>query len=229
MPYRDIPLWKKMPFVKLLIPFMAGIIIQWYFRLPLIVWQTIFFSSLSLFISFFSLPFFTRYKLATLNGLTILFIFTAFGAMLVWYNDIRNHDNWFEKFTKNNISFIITLEENPIEKTKSFKANAIVDYIIENDNANGANHANDANDTNGKIILYFAKDSLAAQLSNGSEIIFNNPLQEIKNTGNPGSFDYKRYCLFQQITHQAYLKSGNFVVLNRENDSFFSRLIDNIR
>ncbi|MEJ0103055.1 MAG: hypothetical protein WDO19_11050 [Bacteroidota bacterium] len=34
---------------------------------------------------------------------------------------------------------------------------------------------------------------------------------------------------FQQITHQAYLATGNFVVLNRKNEPFFSKLIDNIR
>ena len=55
----------------------------------------------------------------------------------------------------------------------------------------------------------------------GSEIIFSSPLQEIKNAGNPGGFDYKRYSLFQGITHQAFLKKGGFIVLDKKKQSLF--------
>ena len=215
-----VSLWKKAPFVKLLIPFIAGIIIQWYFQRSPIIWQFIFASSFILFISFFFLPFFSRYKLAVLNGLFVTIIFAAAGAILLSQNDIRNSSKWFEKFIQNKPSFVVTLGENPVEKAKSYKATAEVNYVIENRQEHTAA---------GKIILYFAKDSSSKQLHEGTKLIFNNSLQEIKNSGNPGSFDYKRYCLFQQITHQSYLKQGEFVVLNKENESLISKLINGIR
>ena len=199
---------------------MAGIAIQWYLQLPLLVWQIVFVCPLIIYIFFFYLPLFKRYKLALLNGLTASFLFMSVGAILAWNNDIRNDDQWFSKFIGNNPSFIVNLAENPIEKTKSFKANANVRYTI-----------NDGKQYNssGKLILYFSKDSFPAQIKEGSVIVLNKPLQEIKNSGNPGGFDYKRYCLFQQITHQVYLKPGEFVLLNEKNEPIVAKTINNIR
>ena len=99
---------------------------------------------------------------------------------------------------------VATLDETPVEKTKSFKANASISMMIEN----GKNIP-----VNGKVILYFKRDSLLPAMSYGSQLIIRKPLQEIKNSGNPGGFDYKRYCLFREITHQAYLKPDEFSVL----------------
>jgi competence protein ComEC len=53
-------------------------------------------------------------------------------------------------------------------------------------------------------------------LKYGSQVAIYKPLQEIKNSGNPGGFDYKRYSLFQGITHQVYLR--NSVSVGKEND-----------
>ena len=49
------------------------------------------------------------------------------------------------------------------------------------------------------------KKTAVYQLDYGSQLVISKPLQEIKNSGNPGGFDYKRYSLFQGITHQVYL------------------------
>ncbi|MCH5715370.1 ComEC family competence protein [Niabella hibiscisoli] len=38
-------------------------------------------------------------------------------------------------------------------------------------------------------------------------------LQEIRNAGNPGGFDYKRYALFNGITHQVYLTHKDYYQL----------------
>lgn len=209
-----------MPFVKLLLPLMAGITIQWYLQLALLLWQLVFVCSFITYISFFYLPLFKRYKLAILNGIAASFLFISIGAFLVWNNDIRNDNQWFSKFAGNNSSFTVTLAENPVEKAKSFKANATATYTT-----------NDGHQYNssGKIILYFSKDSFPAQISEGSVIVVKKPLQEIKNSGNPGSFDYKRYCLFQQITHQVYLKPDEFVLLNERNEFVIDGFINAIR
>ncbi|MEI2740550.1 MAG: ComEC/Rec2 family competence protein [Chitinophagaceae bacterium] len=76
----------------------------------------------------------------------------------------------------------------------------------------------------GKIILYFKKDS-SLQVTYGSQIIFKKSLQEIKNSGNPGGFDYKRYSLFQGITHQVYLKPDEFEVLSGKKENPFRKFI----
>ena len=66
-------------------------------------------------------------------------------------------------------------------------------------------------------------------MSHGSQLIIRKPLQEIKNSGNPGGFDYKRYCLFREITHQAYLNPDEFSVLEPSNKKWLPLFLDRIR
>src|SRR5690349_180600 len=97
MPYRYVSPWKKMPFVKLLIPLAAGIMIQWYLPLALSVWLVILAASSSLFILFFFLPLHHLYRMVTVNGLIAVIMFIACGAMLAFHHDIRNNNLWFGK------------------------------------------------------------------------------------------------------------------------------------
>jgi competence protein ComEC len=172
-------------------------------------------------LSFFTVSFFRRYRFSWLNGIYISLLFMAVGALLVWYNDIRHDSKWFGTARTGN-SFIVSLEEPLVEKTKSFKADASVNYILQDGKMQ---------EVKGKIILYFKKDLSAGQAGSllpamdyGTQLIFNKPLQEIKNPGNPGGFDYKRYSLFHGITHQVYLKPGEFEVLNEKKTTLFQRI-----
>ncbi|MFI5132942.1 MAG: ComEC/Rec2 family competence protein, partial [Chitinophagales bacterium] len=138
----------------------------------------------------------------------------------VWYNDIRHERQWLGNFYKETDELVASLDEPPVEKTKSVKANATVAFLIENGKRIPVK---------GKIILYFQKDSLPQGLAYGSQIVFTKPLQEIKNSGNPGGFDYKQYCLFQKITHQVYLKPGEFTLLPSKNENRFNKFLYTIR
>src|SRR5690606_2805277 len=53
--------------------------------------------------------------------------------------------------------------------------------------------------------------------------------QEIRNTGNPGAFDYKRYALFNEITHTIYLTDTEYVKLSENNISAWKKLIFKMR
>jgi competence protein ComEC len=222
-----IHLWKKAPFIRFLLPLVTGIIVQWHLQLqPLILWSLLLCAVTVVMIVFF-IPFFERYKLSSLNGIAIAAIFIAIGGLLSWYKNIQHDINWFGNKYENTNSIIVTLDEDPIEKNKSFKANASVNFILKNDSLIK---------TKGTIILYFKKDSLFPQLTYGAQLVINKPLQEIKNSGNPGGFDYKRYSLFQGITHQVYLrasvpsgKENEFEILSTTDKSFFKQFINSSR
>jgi len=222
-----IHIWKKAPFIRFLIPLIAGIILQWHFQIrPGVLWISLF-VSLAMILTFFFIPFFERYKLSLLNGLSICVLFIAVGGLLSWYKNVQHDENWFGKKYNTESRLIVTLLEHPVEKTKSYKANASVDYVSNNDSCIK---------TSGTIILYFKKDSSGSTLDYGSQLAIIKPLQEIKNSGNPGGFDYKRYALFQGITHQVYLrasipsgKNNEFQILPTTNKKFFTRFINNIR
>ncbi|MEJ0103056.1 MAG: hypothetical protein WDO19_11055 [Bacteroidota bacterium] len=88
MPYSSISLWKKNAIRKTTNPIHGRHYYSMVFSVTRGCMAANFFSvHYFIFFILFS-SFFYPYKLATWNGLTILFIFTACGAMLVWYNDI---------------------------------------------------------------------------------------------------------------------------------------------
>lgn len=204
----------------MLFSLVAGIMLQWHLRGPAVLWWIILLNSFVIVLSFFFVSFFKRYKLSLVAGIGVSILFTSTGALLVYYKDIRNNKNWLGNFYEEKNGLVVTLDESLVEKTKSFKANAVANYIINNKTSI---------DVKGKLILYFKKDTSLTELDYGSQIVFTKPLQEIKNSGNPGGFDYRRYCLFQGITHQVYLKPGEFEILKGKKQNSFRQFIYNSR
>lgn len=220
MPAYGVHFWKKAPFVRLFLSMIAGIIVQWHLQIHAQVWWIVMTLSVTIIASFFFIPFFNRYRLAVLNGIATCILFISVGALLTWHKDIRHNDRWLGNFYKEKNVLVVTLDEPPVEKTKSIKANATVSYLIQGESSIPVK---------GNIILYFKKDSLLPQLAYGSQIIFKTSLQEIKNSGNPGGFDYKRYLLFHGITHQVYLKPGEFIVLKEKKEKWLDKFLYSTR
>jgi competence protein ComEC len=210
--------WKKTPFIRILPPFSAGIIIQWYSQLTVFFWWILLLAAAVFMLLFFWMAFFQRFRLAWLNGIGINLLFISIGAILVWHNDIRHDQQWFGHSYNDSVSMVVLVNEPLIEKAKSFKASGNISYLLKDGKEK---------QVNGKIILYFMKDtvsSLPPGIDYGTQIILHKPLQEIKSSGNPGGFDYKRYSLFQGITHQVYLKPGEFEILPERKTTLFQRI-----
>ena len=181
---------------------------------------SVLFACLGASVLFFYIPLVRRYRLGYFNGAFILICFSAFGALLTWRNDIRNPDSWFGHHYDPSAILVVTLEEKPVEKIRSFKANASVFELVKNDRRIPVI---------GRIILYFKKDSVFPALNYGSQLVIRKDLQEIKNSGNPGGFDYKQYCLFQKITHQVFLEQGDYAVLPTEHKKWLTSFLIDIR
>jgi competence protein ComEC len=214
----SIYLWKKAPFLRLLLPLIAGILLEYYCSFEI---QTIIICGglLALsFIIFSVLPLSFRFKLQPVAGIIITAFIINAGCFLLWNKDIRNHPEWYGHQYDSSPYIVVTIKEPPVEKNKSYKALANIDAVVKNDSVFT---------TKGKLLIYFSKDSVSDSIIYGSRIIIKHELQEIKNSGNPAAFDYKRYCAFQQIFHQCYLKKTNWVLLKGNNGSFFKQTIFN--
>jgi competence protein ComEC len=220
MPLPTAYFWSKAPFTRLLFALIAGITLQWRFQLPvsiLIISSAISFASLLL---YFFIPPKLKYRFRYFNGIAINLLIGLIGAILVWLHDIRHSQYCIGNGYTDSSYVIATIEEPLVEKINSFKALASI---------NGVYSKNRFSRFEGEFILYFRKDSSLKQLHYGSQIVFKKPLQEIKNSGNPGSFDYKQYSLFQGITHQVNLSPKDFEILPTENKNQFRQFIFNCR
>ena len=212
--------WKKAPFIRFLLPLIVGIILQLHLQIqPGLLWTALSISTFATILFFFA-PLFKRYRFSAVSGIAVIILFMAIGGLLSWYKNVQHDENWFGKNYSNGTTLILTLLENPVEKTNSYKANASVDLVLKNDSSIR---------TKGTIILYFKKDSSILIPGYGTQLVIRKPLQEIRNSGNPGGFDYKRYSLFQGITHQVYLKENEFETLPTTNKTFVRQLINKSR
>ncbi|MES2849749.1 MAG: ComEC/Rec2 family competence protein [Bacteroidota bacterium] len=212
----DIPIWKKAPTIRLLIPFTIGILIQWYLQLP-ILFAIIAVSCFTVAFFLFSfLPIAEKFKLSFVQGLLLQLILVVFGMLITWNKDVRHQNNWYGNYYKEGDLIIATIKEPLVEKTKSFKADAYIEQIIHNDSAIAGE---------GKLLLYFSKDSVTPDLKYGDKILISKKLIAIKNSGNPGAFNYQRYAAFQQTFHNAFLKSNDWVELEEKNTNAFQQFL----
>ncbi len=199
--------WKQNPFVKIVLAFALGILLQWFLNPPILFSIILFLVSVVVLLFFFFLPFFKKYKLSFIAGTSVSLVFICLGALLAYKKDIRNAKNWISHHYIEGDGIVLTIDEPLIEKTKSYKTIGQAEVVIGKSKTTSVT---------GKLILYFQKDS-SLSLNYGDKIVIKKSLQEIKNSGNPGGFDYKRYSLFQGITHQLYLKKADFEILKEKN------------
>lgn len=213
---------RKTPFIRLLIFLCAGILVQWYLQPPLIIWWCSIAAGVLLVSLFFFIPLSLRYRLGIASAGGAALVFAGLGALLTSYHDVRNDPAWMGHCLqqKGAAGMLITLQEPLIEKTKSYKADAAIQYLLQD---------GQKQKVTGRLIIYFKKDSSLLSLGTGSQLLFRKSLQEIKNAGNPGGFDYKRYALFRGITHQVYLQPGEYFVLPEKNTGRLQALLETVR
>ena len=218
--FNTAPIWKLAPFVRLLLPFSVGILIQWYIGIALYLIVTLLLIVLVFVIGFTFISIKNKYRLQSLEAILFFIAMIVLGLFLTHKNDESKNTNWYGKAYKPNDFILVRIDEPVIEKNKSYKANAYVEGIIKNDSLIK---------TQGKIIVYFAKDSAAGLLNYGDKILIHKNIQTIKNSGNPGSFNYQRYASFQQLFHTIFLKEKDWVKTNERQVSWFKQFIFSAR
>ncbi|MEO7801414.1 MAG: ComEC/Rec2 family competence protein [Ginsengibacter sp.] len=212
-----IPIWKSSPFVRLLLPIISGILIQYNFSLELSIIVVALISFSLVLLLFRLLPLALQFKLQVIQGLAIIFLITVSAALFTYIVDDRNLDSWYGHSYSKDSYLVVKINEPVQEKTRSYKAEGVILDLIIGDSVIACS---------GKLLLYFEKDSgNKIPLQYGSKIIFKKSLQEISNSGNPGAFNYKRYSAFQHIFHQAFLKKNDWTILKGVDQIAFMQFI----
>ena len=220
MQFRQIPIWKTSPFCRIIIPMMIGIILQWYLQFPVSVMTISIGCFLAAFILFYFLPVELKFRLQFLQGILLMLIVLCFAMFIAWQKDMRHHQNWYGHFYNDSSLLVLRINEPVTEKSKSYKSEADVETVINNSNAVS---------TEGKLFVYFSKDSCVALLHYGDKILIKANLQRIKNSGNPGGFNYERYGAFQQTFYTVYLKANDWVLLRDKNTNPVKQFIFSIQ
>lgn len=212
--------WKKAPFTRLIAPFIAGIILQYYQGISPVTVYLIGSFSISILLIFTWFPSFYRFRFYWIKGI-VLNIFAGLAGIIITQtnNSETSPSSLNANYSSGNL-LVLKIDELSSEKQNSFRTTAIIEVVLAE---------NKSTKIKEKIILYLEKDSLARHLTYGDRIIIKDPPQPIGYTGNPGAFNFRRYCAFQGIYHQAYLKTSSFILLKEKDARWYKQALIIIR
>ncbi len=189
----------RLPVLRLLMPLMAGIILQYHFAIPCrLLIPMVIFVFLLLVLLFLNRQkysgFDSGWKYGLLIHIFILLLSMAWTGRIMEYPSFMDHSGQGDRL-------VAVIRENPQERENTIRIIVEVSGVI-----SGTGWIN----TSGRAVAWLEKDIMAADLDIGDRIVMPNRVQEIKNAGNPFEFDYRRHMYFQGVYGQVYLPAGSW-------------------
>lgn len=203
------------PFIRFVIPFILGIVFK--INIPDLNFYLLYILSVTgfLIIILHLTKLSQDYIINRIWGILIfLTIFTA-GAQLV-----QLKQNKVYNFTNQEHTYIATIIENPVEKENYTKTVLRINAL--KDSAEWINPKS-------KLLVYFKRDSSAQVLKFGDRIIARTFVNELKHSGNPYTFNYKKYLRYKEIYYQSYIAADQFKILKRNQGSAIMLFTNNLR
>src|SRR5438128_11996129 len=122
-----IAIWKRVPFLRILLPMIGGIIIQFYLSIPSGWILSSLVAGILLLLSSKLMRTAKLFRLIWTSGLGSHLAFFALGSLLVNANDIRNDADWIGHHYQTGDVLIVTIKETLVEKPGSYKALAVIE------------------------------------------------------------------------------------------------------
>lgn len=207
------------PMVRILLPFMAGIVVSVAISattgIPVLIWIILLMLSVVTgIINFRKLRIINRWPFGIIVS---LFLFVSGYNSVILHKEILQPKHFANISTKG--IFIASVAEPLQEKDHSYKTILRV---------RGLKKGNTFIEAEGRILTYFAKDSAIKPPAEGSLITFSADVQPIAPPQNPGAFDYRKYMAANNVYHQVYLNTYSWKLLESPQGFSLSRLAHKI-
>lgn len=207
--------WHKVPLVRILLAFMCGIGTSMFYVFSMETALLLTGITLLLFIilSWLTMP----YHLRWLSGIAAIGLFYCFGILLHLHQNHLLQQSHFS-YTKPTTYYLAVVNEEPVQKKKSYKMRAkVIECVLEH----GKTIA-----TTGNVLIYLSNQPGVKVPVYGDVLcIPANSVNLVPETKNPEEFNYKRYLAFNHIHHQCYLQQPVFTGKNLGNP-FFTAVIN---
>lgn len=181
---------KEIPFLRIVVPFCAGIL-SGLFLHPGKIFLVC--SGLIIISGFTASLLLSSHRPNLLFGTTQFFTLFLSGLMLY-----RIEKTMLSSLEPVENKYLCTLTDFPEEKEKTFKFTAKIEYLIEK----GVQIP-----LNGSLLLYCRKDGFPGYILPGDRMIINCIPAEIINRSNPDEFDYKFYMENHGIKYSSFISS----------------------
>ncbi len=214
--------WSSFPLVRLLLPFIAGIIFAIYlpFQWDYSIYIILLIASIVGLVTLVPKYNFS-YKRTWWYGVMLTSMLFLCGYQFTILKTERFSPLHFSNYTKDSVQCVYArLIDPPIEKPKSMK---VVMEIL------AIKHGNEWKKTSGKAMITLSKDTLSKQIKCGDEVIMKVNFKEIPSPQNPGEFNYKRFLAFHNVFQQAFVKSGNWINTEKNSGSIIYVFANNLQ
>ena len=189
--------WHKIPFLRLLIPLSAGILLADHHLLPTLYLPLTFLALLLLIFLFLLLHHFLKeYRHRWLLGMLVLLIFTIVGFLLRCLREPLEVAGTPDGY------LIARVYDPPVEREKNVK------MILE---LRGNALHGISRPISGKVMAYLEKTDDALRLSYGDLLAFHAEVETVAPPLNPNEFDYRLYLRRQGVTGRVFLKEGDWL------------------
>jgi competence protein ComEC len=211
--------WKLAPFLRLLLPLMVGLLLEYYMPVQSVFLLSLFSLSFILFIFCNSFSFSRIFGVQWMAGIAIQILFFSFGriGMHVRQDSQVEDSPCYDKSHSNLL--LLQILSDPVQKKNTYKCLARISWLIKNQTCYYENE---------KILICFNKKPYPGQLNEGCWIITRKTPQPIENLKG-FNFDYKKYCKLKHIYAQAFLKESDFSILHHEEAKSILSFLDSLR
>jgi len=193
------------PAFKILLPYIAGILIQSNFQIEIVLWQYILFF-VAIFLFSYSIPYLKQnFRFTSFFPVTLMLLMFFTGIEISRIHSTAT--NTAQLLNKSNL-YVAEIITEPSQKTKSVKVIANMLYMRNDSMQQSCNE---------KVLLYFENDTAAANLRYGEVVVFTATFNNIENSGNPHEFNYKALMLKEGVTLQAYLAYNKWKKTGKNN------------
>jgi competence protein ComEC len=188
--------WHQVPFARIILPFITGIITCFYYPAGSFIPITLLCGLLiSLLVFRFLFTEQIHFRLKALQGVFLSLCLLTLGYLRTyWHHEMRReiHFSSFEhaKF------YDIKIDDAVVEKTKYFRCNATVEQVYD---SSGRQYI-----CQGSLLLYFRKSPSVQKPLIGEHYLVRANASALNEPANPGEFSYKRYLAYHNIYHQLF-------------------------
>ncbi|MCB9047515.1 MAG: ComEC family competence protein [Chitinophagales bacterium] len=203
--------WETTPFIRLLLPLIAGIVVYPIADKLLNYSGVLGITSFILSAAVYTTLSFARQNkpIVKYTGFVFMHLSLILASWLLrYYQDIRNDRFWFGHNISNADGYVATITEVPAEKERSWKLEVNVTHTI---------HGNKTVPVTGKAFVYVYKFNAPA-LHEGDIIIIPNKWQPITNSGNPFEFDYATYLSRNNIYYRQFISGDELTIHSYTNE-----------
>lgn len=194
--------WKGTPFLRVLLPFMAGIVL--YRTVPsgnIVLMMAIVMAIVVVIKGFRLLNDYNNIRFACFKGILIQSLLVLGAYLLCIFHSVSNSPSWYKSVSSKYEYMLVRINDEIQENPKTRKANVEMLQLI---------GRNKIVNVQGEAILYFQQGIASKQLKEGDLVLVKNKLKDIHTAGNPGEFDYASYCHLKNIFQTAFIKENEW-------------------